>query len=112
MAWSACRTMQPCAKNYITSKYAPKRKIQDIEVISIADVLGIYLDAELAKLHDRFPGIRKFKKRIGRLNEWWGAKMLADVNGERCRKWPSRLPRAGHRSRASRQCRAPVCAFL
>lgn len=66
-------------------------------MIPIADVLGIYLDAELAKLRDRFavteenedtvPGIRKFKKRIARLKEWWGAKMLADVNGERCRKY-------------------------
>ena len=81
-------------KDYIASKYTPKRKVQDIEVIPIADVLSIYLDAELAKLRDRFavteededtvPAIRKFKKRIGRLNDWWGAKMLADVDGDQC----------------------------
>jgi hypothetical protein len=57
----------------------------------------LLLDAELAKLRDRFavtdenedivPSIRKFKKRIGRLNDWWGASMLADVNGEQCRKY-------------------------
>ena len=57
----------------------------------------IYLDAELLKLRDRFgvteenedtvPVIRKFKKRIGRLNDWWGAKMLADVDGQQCRKY-------------------------
>ena len=79
-------------KDYIASKYIPNRKVQDIEVIPIADVLSIYLDAELAKLRDRFavteenedtvPGIRKFKKRIWRLNDWWGAKMLADVDGD------------------------------
>ena len=84
-------------KDHIASKYTPKRRVQDIDVIPIADVLAIYLDAELAKLRDRFavtdenedivPGIRKFKKRIGRLNDWWGAKMLADVNGEQCRKY-------------------------
>jgi integrase len=84
-------------KDYIVSKYTPKRKVQDIEVIPIADVLAIYLDAELARLRDRFvvtqeneetiPGIRKFKKRIGRLNDWWGAKTLTDVTGERCRKY-------------------------
>ena len=66
-------------------------------MIPVADVLSIYLDAELAKLRDRFalmeededtvPGIRKFKKRIVRLNDWWGAKMLSDVDGEQCRKY-------------------------
>jgi integrase len=84
-------------KDYIASKHAPERKIQDIEAIPIADVLSIHLDAELARLRDRFavtekdedtvPGIRKFKKRIGRINDWWGAKMLADVNGEQCRRY-------------------------
>jgi len=84
-------------KDYIASKYTPKRKVQDIEAIPIADVLAIYLDAELLKLRDRFgvteenedtvPVIRKFKKRIGRLNDWWGAKMLADVDGQQCRKY-------------------------
>jgi integrase len=84
-------------KDYIASKYTPKRKVQDIDVIPIADVLSIYLDAELSKLRDRFAvteqdedtvsGIRKFKKRIGRLNDWWGAKMLADVDGQACRKY-------------------------
>src|SRR4051812_14361772 len=68
-------TAEQKLKNYIASKYAPKRKFQDIDAIPIADVLSIYLDAELARLRDRFavidqnedtiPGIRKFKKRIG-----------------------------------------------
>jgi integrase len=82
-------------KQYITSKYEPKKKAQDIEAIPIADALLIYLDAELAKLSDRFkvneanedsiPDIRKFKMRIGRLNDWWGAKTLSEVDGEQCR---------------------------
>ena len=82
-------------KDHITSKYTPKRRARQIEDIPIGDVLSIYLDAELDKLHDRFkvsgdtedtiPPIRKFKKRIERLNSWWGAKVLADVNGEACR---------------------------
>jgi hypothetical protein len=54
--------------------------MRHIDDIPIADVLSIYLEAQLDKLHSRFgvdsesdetiPAIRKFKKRIERLNEW------------------------------------------
>jgi hypothetical protein len=62
-------------KDHIASKYTPKRRVQDIDVIPIADVLAIYLDAELAKLRDRFAvtdenedivsGIRKSRSALG-----------------------------------------------
>jgi AcrR family transcriptional regulator len=73
------------------------RRVRHIYDIPIADVLSIYLDAQLEKFHDRFevdsesedtiPAIRKFKKRTERLNAWWGAKMLGEVNGEACRSY-------------------------
>jgi len=66
--------------------------VRHIDDIPIAEVLSIYLDAQQEKLRDRFKvdsenvdtiaAIRKFKKRNDRLNDWWGAKMLGDVNGE------------------------------
>ena len=84
-------------KDYIASKYTPKRRVRHIDDIPIADVLSIYMDAQLEGLRDRFqvdsenedtiPAIRKFKKRIERLNDWWGAKMLGEVNGEACRSY-------------------------
>ena len=84
-------------EDYIASKYTPKRRVRHIDDIPIADVLSIYLDAQLEKFHDRFkvdsesedtiPAIRKFKKRIERLNAWWGAKMLGELNGEACRSY-------------------------
>ena len=94
-------------KDYIASKYTPKRRVRHIDDIPVADVLSIYLDAQLEKLRHRFkvdsenedtvPAIRKFKKRIERLNEWWGAKMLGDVNGEACRSYTKkRRKRAAH----------------
>jgi integrase len=105
-------------KDYIASKYTPKRKAQDIESIPIGDVLSIYLDAELAKLRDRFkvtedhedtiPGIRKFKKRIGRLNDWWGAKMLADVDGEQCRQYAKERGNKGGSRRDLEDLRAAI----
>jgi integrase len=105
-------------RDYIASKYTPKRKAQDIESIPIGDVLSIYLDAELAKLRDRFkvteededtiPGIRKFKKRIGRLNNWWGAKMLADVDGEQCRQFAKKRGNKGGSRRDLEDLRAAI----
>ena len=69
-------------RDYIASKHTPKRRTRHIDDIAIADVLSIYLDAQLDKLRGRFnvdsenedaiPDIRKLKKRIERLNEWWG----------------------------------------
>jgi integrase len=105
-------------KDYIASKYTPKRKAQDIESIPVGDVLSIYLDAELAKLRDRFkvtendedtiPGIRKFKKRIGRLNDWWGAKMLAEVDGEQCRLFARKRGNNGGSRRDLEDLRAAI----
>ena len=105
-------------KDYIASKYTPKRKAQDIETTPIADALLIYLDAELAKLRDRFsvieesedtvPSIRKFKKRIGRLNDWWGAEMLADVDGELCRQYVKARGNKGGARRDLEDLRAAI----
>jgi len=105
-------------KDYIASKYIPRRKAQDIESIPIGDVLSIYLDTERAKLHDRFkvtedteetiPAIRKFKKRIGRLNDWWGAKMLSDVDGEQCRQYAKERGSKGGARRDLEDLRAAI----
>jgi hypothetical protein len=92
-------------KDYIASKYTPKRRVRHIDDIPVADALSIYLDAQLDKLRHRFaidseaedtvPAIRKFKKRVERLNEWWGAKMLGDVNGEACRSYTKKRGKKG-----------------
>ncbi len=105
-------------KDYIVSKYEPKRKAQDIETIPIGDVLSIYLDAELDGLRDRFkvseetedtiPSIRKFKNRIGRLNTWWGAKMLAEVDGEQCRRYVKKRGNRGGARRDLEDLRAAI----
>jgi hypothetical protein len=55
---------------YIATKYRPRRKERDIEEIKIADVLTIYLkdrgDAQSRK--------NELEERLGRLNEFCGAK--------------------------------------
>jgi hypothetical protein len=41
-------------RDYMASKYTPKRRARHIDDIPIADVLSIYLDVQLEKLRNRF----------------------------------------------------------
>ncbi|MGY3146091.1 integrase [Bradyrhizobium sp. USDA 3397] len=105
-------------RDYITSKHTPKRRVRHIDDIAIADVLSIYLDAQLDKLRSRFnvhfenentiPDVRKLKKRIERLNDWWGAKMLGEVNGEACRSYTKKRRQRGGARRDLEDLRAAI----
>ncbi|MDA9409839.1 integrase [Bradyrhizobium sp. CCBAU 51745] len=76
------------------------------------------MDAQLDKLRSRFgvdaenedsiPDIRKFKKRIERLNDWWGGKMLGEVNGEACRSYTKNRSRKGGARRDLEDLRAAI----
>ena len=74
---------QQALRDYIAQKYTPTRKERDIESIAIADVLSIYVDDCGARQVNQ----PKFYERITRINDFWGAKMLADVTGESCRAY-------------------------
>jgi hypothetical protein len=65
---------------HIASKYRPRRKERDIEEIKIADVLTIYLEDRGEAISRR----NELEERLGRLNEFWGAKTLAEISGETC----------------------------
>jgi integrase len=65
--------------NYIAGKYQPERRRRDIEDIDCADVLSIYL-TDIGEPGDQF----EIQARIERLNEFWGGKMLAQVNAQTC----------------------------
>lgn len=111
-------TAEEKLRDYITSKHTPKRCVRHIDDIAIADVLSIYLDVQLDKLRNRFnvdsesedavPDIRKFKKRIERLNEWWGARMLGEINGEACRAYTKKRGKKGGARRDLEDLRAAI----
>ena len=92
---------------YIAASYRPPRKRRELEEIDIADVLSIYLDAVLPKLRERegvaeanedaSVAVRRFKARLGRLNDFWGGKMLSDVTGEACRDFCAQRSAGGAR---------------
>ena len=69
--------------NYVVSKYNPARKAKDIENIDVADVLDIYrTDKSYAgNEFDDMDG------RILRLTEFWGGKVLSDINPATCREY-------------------------
>lgn len=68
---------------YIALRYQPNRKERDIELIDIADVLSVY-DADCG---GRQANRKQFDARLERLNDFWGARKLAEVTGETCRQY-------------------------
>jgi integrase len=77
------RAAQERLAAYIGEKYAPVRRLKDIEDIDIADVLSIYDDDRRETQANKV----KFDERIARLNKWWGGKTLSEVNGANCRAY-------------------------
>ena len=68
---------------YIQSKYEPTRRERELEEIRVADVLSIYLDDR----SDHQSNLEQLAARIGRLNEFWGDKSLAEVTSATCREY-------------------------
>lgn len=77
---AAPKEAQQALSQYIATKYRPERRNKDIEDIDCADVLSIYL-SDIGAAGNEFDDLTA---RIGRLNEFWGGKMLADVNASSC----------------------------
>ena len=68
---------------YIADKYRPSRLAKDIDQIDVADVLSLYLDDCGPRITDQ----PKLERCIGRLNDFWGGKMLAEVTAAECRAY-------------------------
>ncbi len=66
---------------YIADKYRPSRRAKDIDQIDVADVLSIYLDDCGPRIADQ----PKLERTIGRLNDYWGGKVLSQVSAAECR---------------------------
>jgi len=68
---------------YIADKYRPSRHARDIDEIDIADALSVYLEDCGPRVADR----PKLERAIGRLNDYWGGKMLSEVTAAECRAY-------------------------
>ena len=94
-------------KKYLADKYTPTRKLQDIERIPVGDVLAIFID-DRPDLYVEGLGASQYLKRMARLNEFWGAKMLSEVTGETCRAYQKNRGNKGGARRDLEDLRAAV----
>jgi integrase len=65
--------------DYIAAKYAPERKMKDVDRISLADVLLIYHTDRRDQFEDKLQR-RRFDASIGRLNEYFGKYKLGEIS--------------------------------
>jgi integrase len=76
---------------YIAEKYRPSRLAKDIDQIHVADVLSLYLDDRGPRITDQ----PKLERCIGRLNDYWGGKMLSEVTAAECRAYANSRGKTG-----------------
>jgi hypothetical protein len=76
---------------YIAEKYSPTCHARDIDRIDVADVLSIYFDDCGPRITDQL----KLQRTIGRLNEFWGGKMLSQVSAAECRSYVKERGKTG-----------------
>jgi integrase len=91
-------------REYIADKYSPTRRERDIDTIPVADVLTIYLDDRREHQQNK----DQLDKRIDRLNDWWGNKTLAQVNGKTCREFTAFRKNIGGARRDLEDLRAAI----
>lgn len=91
-------------QQYIAEKYAPSRRERDIDRIPVADVINVYLDDCAPKQANP----AAVAKRCGRLLDFFGNDTLADINGERCRKYAKSRGRKGGARRDLEDLRAAI----
>jgi integrase len=96
---------------YITSKYRPPRRVRDIEDIDVADVLAIYhahREAIYIERGSTQSEVTEFADRVGRLNDFFGGKMLAEVNAQTCGQYVKARGRPGGARRDLEDLRAAI----
>ncbi|MGM5033499.1 site-specific integrase [Tardiphaga sp. 803_E3_N1_3] len=92
--------------NHIASKHSPTRKEQDIETIRIADVLAIFAE-DRPELYEG-PDAQKYLNRMERLNDFWGALMLSEVNRKQCNAYTKKRGNKGGSRRDLEDLRAAI----
>lgn len=65
--------------DYIAAKYAPERKMRDVEHITLADVLLVYHTDRRNRFEDELQQ-RRFDASVGRLNEYFGKYKLGEMS--------------------------------
>ncbi len=91
-------------ERYIADKYRPSRTKRSVHEIPIADVLSIYYEDTV----DRQSSPKRFNRRISRLNEFFGAKTLGELNTKLCKDYEKWKGNSGGSRRDLEDLRAAV----
>ena len=91
-------------REYLAEKHEVPRKSQDLEKIPVPDTLSIYI----TDCRERQANKKTFDGRMGRLNDWWGDKTLAEVNGPTCRAYAKQRKNNGGARRDLEDLRAAI----
>lgn len=91
---------------YLAAKHnpAPVSGPRHSAEVPLADVLSIYLDEVVPKQANQ----AKALERIGRLEDWWSDKMLADVTPATCRSYSAFRAKVRREERAAREREAAI----
>jgi integrase len=93
---------------YIANKYTPVRKERELTEIRVADVLSIYVDdCAPDEAVDRTQR-KRFDARIGRLNDWWGDKLLSEMNESTCKQYAKARGKPGGARRDLEDLKAAI----
>lgn len=95
---AAIRKAEDALADYIASKREPRAETRKLPIgqIPVADVITAYLD-EISNSHAR---PKETERRLGKLEEFFGANTLGEVNGARCRAY---VKHRGHDQAARRE---------
>ena len=94
-------------KDYIASKYAPSRKLRDVDLIPMADVLLVY-HADRREGFDDEIQQRRFDSSVDRLNEFFGSYKLGELNQTLTTNFVKKRGRTGGARRDLEDLRAAI----
>ncbi|MEY9252328.1 integrase [Bradyrhizobium ottawaense] len=81
---------QQALADYISRQYNPRNTSDDIKEIDVADVLLVYLNDKVGPdkpEEEKTSAERHLEQTIGRINEFFGGKMLSEINTQLCKSY-------------------------
>ena len=91
-------------REYLAEKHVAPRRNRELEKIPVADVLSVYI----TDCRERQANKRTFDGRMERLNDWWGDRKLAEVDGPSCRAYAKHRKNNGGARRDLEDLRAAI----
>jgi integrase len=102
---------QRALAEYISRQYNPRNTSNDIKDIDVADVLLVYLNDHIDQDkpdEEKTSQERHLEQSIGRLNDFFGGKMLIEMNTKLCQGYVKTRPGAGGARRDLEMLRAAI----